>query len=508
MDFDVLQDLVKTITRNKIKQIEVLGNSGNEESRTEELYNGIYTERFQSEDEAAKHFFGTNEKDPKYRKLRNRLIRQLINTSFFIDVQQPMYNERGKALFNCYRDYSASYILRSCNAHKASVYLLQQLMEQTIKFEFTDITTDICLQLRQQYALSPGDLASHDKFSELHRLYEEKRHWEARAFDYSENLVHHYITGRSPSKEIHELATRYFEELSSKANEINTMQFFVHTYKVGVIKYSSINDCHSAIEVCDKILSILQNRKISNRGSLVSFATQKLACLTQLRIFDEGDKTTNYCLSQVDEGSFNWFRVLETQFYNLTYTRRYQLALNVFEKVTQQNRYNLLSGNVRDMWNLLGGYLHLLAALGKLDSQAVESIVGYNSPDTARYSNDFEVLDKEKDGMNIPLVLLPVLYSIAKGNFNEEDFGRSIEALDKYRKRYLENDTNRRSAIFLKMVLALTKKEFDGPRAERKMEKERALLEKEPAQLANQSFAVEVIPYEDLWEMLLEKQGI
>lgn len=507
MDFDVLQDLVKTITRNKIKQIEVLGNPGNEESRTEELYQGIYTERFKSEDEAAKHFFGTDEKDPKYRKLRNRLIRQLINTSFFIDVQQPMFNDRGKALFNCYRDYSASYILRSCNAHKASVYLLQQLLEQTIKFEFTDITADVSRQLRQQSALSPGDLANHDKYSIIHRIYEEKRHWEAKAYDYSETLVHHYITGRSPSKDLHDLATKYFDELLPQAEVIDTMLFYVYTYKVGVIKYSAINDCQKIIEICDKALTILRNRKVSNRGSLVSFATQKLACLTQLRVFDKEDQTAEFCLSLVDEGSFNWFRVLETQFYNYLYTKRYERALTVFEKVIQQNRFGLLSGNVRDIWTLLGGYLHLLAALDKLDPQEVDNIAGYYSPNTARFSNDFEVLDKEKDGMNIPLVLLPVLYSIAKGIFNEGDFGRSIEALDKYRKRYLENDSNRRSAIFLKMVLALTKKEFDGAKAERKMEKERALLEKEPAPLANQSFAIEVIPYEDLWEMLMEKNG-
>lgn len=507
MDFDVLKDLVQTITRNKIKQIEVLGNPGNTESRTEELYNGIYSDQFRSEDEAAKHFFGTNEKDPKYRKLRNRLIRQLINTSFFIDVQQPMFNERGKALFNCYRDYVAAYMLRSRDAHKASLYLLLQLMEQTIKFEFTDITTDVCRQLRQLFALSHGDQANHEKYSELHRLYEEKRHWEAKAYDYSENLVHHYITGRSPNNDIYDLATRYYDELLSKSDEIDTMHFYAHTYKVGVIKYSSINDCQKIIEVCDEALNILQNRAVSNRGSLALFATQKLTCLTQLRIFDEGDKTAEFCLSQVDEGSFNWFRVLEAQYYYYMYTKRYQLAINVFEKVIQQDRYSLLSGSTRDIWTMLGGYLHLLAALGKLDPEEVENIAGYYNPDATRYGNNFEVLDKEKDGMNIPLVLLPLLFSVAKGNFNENLSGRSVEALDKYRKRYLETDTNRRSAIFLKMVLALTKKEFDGAKAERKMEKERALLEKEPAQMANQSFAVEVIPYEDLWEMLLEKQA-
>ncbi len=500
MEFDVLKDLVRIITRNKVKQIEVLGNPG-QESRTEELYDGISKDRFLSDDEAARHFFGSNEKDPNYRKLRNRLIRQLINTSFFIDVQQPMFNERAKALYNCYRDYAAAYILMTRDVHKASVYLLQQVMEQTVKFEFTELTADICRALRIQFARTPGDHTNHERFSELHRLYEQKRYWEFKALDNYENLIHHYITNRSTSDEVHKFATQYFDELFPMAKEVDTMDFYLYTYNVGVIKYLSINNCTKTIEICDEAISILQSRKFPYRGSLLSFAIQKLACLTQLRHFDDNDATVQFCLDLVQEGDFNWFRVLEIQFYYYMYTRRYQDALDVFAHVINHPRYVNLSGSTRDMWTLYGGYLNLLAALNQLNKTAVEEIAGYYQPTTTRYKNDFEVLDKEKEGMNIPLVFLPVLFSIAKGAF-EEEFGRSIEALDKYRKRYLENDINRRSAIFLKMILALAKKDFDGSRSERKMEKEWALLQEIPPQVAGQSYAVEIIPYEDLWEML------
>ena len=500
MEFEVLKDLVRIINRNKVKQIEVLGNPG-EESRSEELYDGISKGRFTSDDAAARYFYGTDEKDPNYRKLRNRLIRQLINTSFFIDVQQPMFNERAKALYNCYRDYAAAYILMTRDVHKASVFLLQQLMEQTIKFEFTDLTADICRVLRIQYARTPGDHTNHERFSELHRLYEGKRYWEFKSLDYYENLIHHYIKGRSTSEEVHNFASQYFEELFPKVAEIDTMDFYLYTYNIGVIKYLSVNDCARTIEICEEALRVLQQRKSPYRGSLLSFAIQKLACLTQLRQFSDGDSTVSYCIELVQEGDFNWFRVLETQFYYYMYTRRYEEAMGVFAKVIYHPRYSNLSGGTRDMWTLAGGYLNLLGALNKLDKKSVEEVAGYFQPSTARYKNDFEVLDKEKEGMNIPLVFLPVLFSIANKAF-EEEFGRSIEALDKYRKRYLENDTNRRSAIFLKMILALAKKDFDTGRSERKMEKEWLLLQQIPPQVAGQSFAVEIIPYEDLWEMI------
>jgi hypothetical protein len=41
MDFDALKDLVKTITRNKVKNIEVLGSPIEEGSMVEALYDAI-----------------------------------------------------------------------------------------------------------------------------------------------------------------------------------------------------------------------------------------------------------------------------------------------------------------------------------------------------------------------------------------------------------------------------------------------------------------------------------
>jgi len=502
MEFDVLKDLVRIITRNKVKQIEVLGNPGQEGSRTEELYEGISKERFTSDEEAAKFFLGTNEKDPNYRKLRNKLIRQLINTAFFIDVQQPMFNERSKAQYHCYRDYAAAFILRTREAHKSSVYLLQQVLEQAVKYEFTELTADICSQLRSQFARTPGDSISHEKYSELHRKYEEKRYWEFKAFDYEENLISHYITGRSTNEEVHVLANRYFDELLPNAPVVDTVQFYLHTYLVGVIKYLSANDCQKAIEICNEALEILQVRKNSYGGALLSFAIQKLACLTQLRIFEADDKTALYCFSLVEEGGFNWFRVMELQFYNRIYSHRYQDALDVYAEAVQHTRFNLLSGSYRELWTLCGGYLHLLALLGELQPKNVEEVAGFFRQ--VKFQNDFEVMDKEKSGMNIPRILLPIMVSIVTGAY-EEEFGHSVESLEKYRKRYLENDTNRRSAIFLRMLLALAKKSFDGDRALRKMEKEREQLKQLPPQMAGQNFAVEIIPYEDLWEMLSKR---
>ncbi len=428
MEFEALRDLIKIINRNKVKNIEILGNPGQDESRTEELYNRIGSEKFESDEQAALYFFGMDEKkDQNYKRLRNKLIRQLINTALFIDVNQPMFNERSKALYNCYRDFASANILRLREANKAAVYLMHQTLEQG-----------------------------------------------------------------------------YFEELWPLTTEVDTSQFYNYTYLIGILKFMSKNDSQSALELADNALITLQKRKNTNRTDLFTLAIQKLSCLTHLRIFEhqEGEAVVAYCLKLIEKSSFNWFRLMETYFQYCMYANNYNKALEIYDWVRKSERMGTLTGNVRDSWQLNGGYLHLLVQFKKLDIKTVEKITGPFK--MVRFNNDFEVFDRDKEGMNIPLFLLPLLYSLAQGSGHEEEYGRSVDAIEKYRKRYLDNDLNRRSASFTNMLLALGKIEFEQASAERKIKKEMAVLTSLPPQEAGQSLAVEIIPYEDLWEMLVE----
>ena len=105
--------------------------------------------------------------------------------------------------------------------------------------------------------------------------------------------------------------------------------------------------------------------------------------------------------------------------------------------------------------------------------------------------------------MNIPLILLPVIYALVVGDF--EDKISSPENLEKYRTRYLNTDMNRRSAAFLNLLLAYSKRDYASASAERKIKKELEVLASEQPQVTGQTFAVEIISYEDLWEMMTEK---
>mgnify|MGYP000940749889 CR=1 FL=1 len=504
MDFVALVDLVKTVTKNKVKNIEVLGNPSEESNLTESLYEAISKGKIKTDDEAAKFLYGKKEnaKSSSYLRTKNRLIRQLINVSLFVDINQPMFNERAKAYYNCYRDFAAAHILTMRDASLAAIDVFEQTLEQTIKYEFVDLTADIAKELRKLYSHTSSDPDKHERISVIHRQYEEKRRLEMLALEHYESLINYYIVRRSPNQEVNKYATAYFTELFPLAAKADTSRYYLYTYYIGIIRHFSENDCVGALKMCEEALSILKARKNTNRAALSAIGLQKIACLIQLKRFDaDCDETVQYCTSLVAEGHLSWFRAHELHLHYCLFARRYEDALDIFAKITKHEKFSALSGLISDNWHLYGGYLHLLVALGKLDAKKATEIIGDFK--YSKLSNEIEVVAKDKQGMNIPLLLLPVIYALVKGNFDDTDI--SPDGLEKYRKRYLDTDMNRRSSAFLDLLLAFAKKDYNSASAERKIKKELAVLASEQPNVVEQTFAVEIIPYEDLWEMMTKR---
>lgn len=505
MEFDVLKELAKTITRNKIKNIEVLGNKSSKKTRLELLFEGLTLDVFKTEKEAVRHLFKSHDvKNLSYQKLKNKLIRQLNNTIFFIDVNQPAFNDRAKCYYMAHKDFAAANLLQIRNAFKPALQLLQIVLEQSMKYEFVDLAADAAKLLRRIFARVENNFEKNQYYTKIHRFYEEKRRFEFLALDYYETLISYYSIKRSSNKEINKISSTYFSELLPLTSKVDTSAFYYYTYNIGLIKYMSINDHKNTLRLCDEAINILGSRSNTNREALSMLYVQKLAVYTQIK-FNNKSQVKGLlvqALSLYEEGGFSWFRTYEVYFYYCIYSKQYDVSLEIWYKITNNSNFGILEGSYYENWILLGGYLHLLSRLNKLDSTKVEQTVG-----PFRYSklhNEIEILNKEKDGMNIPLVLLPVLYELALGPAKRTK-EIHIDALEKYRQRWLANDLNKRSNCFFKMLLAYAKDDTLSASTQRKINREYEILKSETPEIARQNFAIEIIPYEDLWEMLMAK---
>ncbi|MEZ4918014.1 MAG: hypothetical protein R2792_02820 [Saprospiraceae bacterium] len=501
LDFKALKDLVKIVNKNKIKQLEILGVTQFEDSKSEILYEGILRDTFNSDDEAAEAIFGSFSKDPKYKKLRAKFFRQLVNTVFFIDFNESMFTEQSRAISNCYKDFAAAQLLQGRGAKVAAAFLLQQTLTQTDKLELTDLNSEIARTIVSNYGSTITDLTGFGKYLELYRKYEKERAAEMKAFLYYKELDMYYASSNSPNDEVFQKASAYYEELQAMEGEISTIRFLFHLFLIGMIKNSSGGTHHESLQLIESTLDNLKDRPSFTRGQHQSILLQKLFCIAQLKLKspDNQEEVFQHYFTLAREGDYPWFKGYEVKCFYYIGIQAYEEALDAYLYACQQSNYQRLTGMTHDNFHLLLGYFYLLGELGVLDKDKIVNVCGEFK--LGGYMNKFDVVEKDREGMNIPIMLLPILFDIVNPKEYGEK-GRSGDALDKYRQRYLENDLNKRSACFLKLLLALINHPFDEANSEKKIQKELDILLDLKPDVNRQVYFIEVIPYEHLWEML------
>ena len=79
-----------------------------------------------------------------------------------------------------------------------------------------------------------------------------------------------------------------------------------------------------------------------------------------------------------------------------------------------------------------------------------------------------------------------------------------MDALNQYSYRYLRNDDTLRSNCFVKMILKIPDATYHPERLKRHTKKLYKTLVNTPTDIREQSSNIEIIPYESLWELVLE----
>ena len=107
--------------------------------------------------------------------------------------------------------------------------------------------------------------------------------------------------------------------------------------------------------------------------------------------------------------------------------------------------------------------------------------------------------------MNIAILVIQILFFIQqKKYFIAID---KIEAIEKYCARYLHKAETIRSYYFIKMLLCIPQANFHRVAVERKSKTYFEKLNSVPLEEVNQAYKIEIITYEQLWNMVLNTLG-
>lgn len=489
-----LKELILLLNQHNIHPLKHL--AGSEDSKLFALYEGIAKGKFNADEEASAALYGGKDGTSGYRKLKSDLRERMLEHVFQINTDQSHYSDYQKAYYDCHKQWVVVRFLTGQNANTVALTLANRLLRVSEKFDFILLCMDIASYLRIQYGLRESNdkrfREANQQFEYFRKVYDA----ECLAEELYTTLVVRTVNNRSAQAEIHRLAKEYYERIQPAMEQYKTYKLHMYGYMIGLMYYTAVNDYPEAIRYCDKAIDFFKARPYEARVPLQIFYYQHLICNIQLRRFEEGKESARECIKLMQEGTFNWFKYQELYLHLLLHTGRFDEAAGLLQGTLEHPRFEFLPENTTEIWRIYESYIYYLAKAGKMAVPAKDKFK------LAKFINELVVFNKDKSGMNIAVIIIKWLMLL-----QERQFGKvldEVEATEQYCYRHLRGDNAKRSYYFLKMLLQIPLGQFDRavvePKAARFLEKLRSY----PLQLANQTYEIEILPYEDLWQMALE----
>ena len=495
-----LQELAYIVKKNSKKSSELLPETVVPGTRVAQFYEGILDQRFTSDDEAAEFFFEKEKSNPSYIKLKSSLQKHLINSLFQIDFKQNSNTERQRAYYECNKQWAAVKILLGKNARTASINLSHKILKQAMRFEFTELVVEIARTLRLHYGARTGDLKKYEYYHDLFQTFQEIYRVENLAEGLYTELVVRYVRSKATNEEIRTKAIEYAAQLEPHMKQYESYRLHLCGNLIQVMIHTTINDYNGAITACEKAICFFEAKKYRATVPLEIWCYQQMVCFTQLRQFEQGKAAAERCANLMDEGSFNWFKYQELHFILSMHTKNYQQAYFVFNKVTLHKRFKYLPENVIESWKIFEAYLHYLIKVKRLVANKDDR--RFNNFRLGRFLNETPIYSKDKRGMNIPILVIQILFMILHRKYDLAV--DRIDAIEKYCTRYLRKNDTFRSNCFIKMLLLIPAAGFHKAGLRLKTEKYMNKLRSVPLDVANQPHEIEILPYEDLMELVLD----
>lgn len=317
---------------------------------------------------------------------------------------------------------------------------------------------------------------------------------------YWTQLALDYVKESSYKEHVKHKAENYHYQLSNiKISQTSLKLIYLETMIEASSKMTS-HDFEPAIFILNKGLDKVTNySSFKDATYIFGIAVNLLACYVSLKHHNEARKVLDVLYANVVPGTYNWYKASELHFTLLMHAKLYDKAEVLFEDVVNQKTYTKQPAFVREAWTVYGAYLHILRQANRLEGQVEAAPRAFR---IQRYLNELPTFSRDKRGHNVTVIISQIVLLLQQQNY--DGLIDRFEAVNKYRERYVSREVNFRSNVFLHMFREVNRKNFVKADVLAATSDLRLLLDEEPVDVISPGYDQEVLPYEDVWELLLE----
>lgn len=491
-----LQELVAVINRNKTKSISIIG--GGKTTKLDRLYHLLAEKKVETDEEAFLLLYGEGGSRNSYHKLKHQLKDRLFNTAFFVDAKQAKFSSRRQAYIECQFLICLASTLYALRAKSNTVDICKKILSIGSKFDFTSERIIAATKLMNYYKVS-GRLKECNQLIELIFALTELQRKENHAMLYWTKISIKFLKDRAPKQEIAKEAAGYIEEIDKIASPLSSQNLDFSTAALAMSAHMSVGNYHKAALILHPALEKISSYTFVDPGYFHGLAINLVACYIPLKRYSDGEDVLSRIYGQVKVGTFNWFKAREMHFILLLHTKRYKEAFTLHQDTVARKKYNKLPPYLREIWTIYNAYLRILGNAGKIPLTEQQQITPFR---ISRYLNSLPTFSKDKRGQNVPVIISQILLLLQQNKLDEID--DRFEAVGKYRSRYAGVEKNFRGNVFLHMLQQVIKRNFDRVKIEKATAELRPLLDTVMIDITSQGYDQEILPYEDLWEIIID----
>ncbi|MCB9283393.1 MAG: hypothetical protein H6563_04905 [Lewinellaceae bacterium] len=497
-DFDIVERLVDVFRRKNLSKDLPLSIEGPPRTKVEFLYQGVLKGEFRNDDEASSTIYKKNSSHPAYRKLKERLFEKLILQVFLLDISKSFQNRESRSLFDCYLYFSCNKILNGLSEPDAAYAIAKIGVKKALKNNlptpgFLLSESNLILAKRNENYVKNYQFfkKTSEQFLnamlieiEISRIYEKL-------------IISAAKGGNSKSIEVKKIV----DKLLYYRNQIKHISplALIHYFYALSLAYLTGNNFKEAIKTCDSALKIVAKFKIS---SIHIINLLKAQCHLHLNEFALAKKELKKGEKHLLEKKINRLAFKEIEFMIFLRSGAFKDLCILYESAISDPKFKTSINLRNESWRQHGLLLLLLIKLNKIPpSESLERI----KPKLrlGKLMNEMPEFSKDKGGQNLAARILNVLILLTSKKF--EAFEEALPPLQAYIGRYKRHYPEIfRCDLMVKMLAGIPKVHYD---AERSAWRAREYLEKmlvPPEELPLKITEMEVIPYEKIWQFVVE----
>lgn len=418
----------------------------------------------------------------KYRRIELVLVRQEDDKGSSISRQ---HEKLAKA-------HATFIILQSQNQNKLAYALAKDLCKTAKKYRMPKFVIDPSAFLYRYYAQFQFDRPKALKMKRLNQ-------WAIEAYtieiENRNRLTNIILSDRSKHSKKHtpQIIDQAWLDIQKLFERCDTFEFRKEAYLIG-INYCRQHDHWGKMEVMalDALHFFKTYPLVSEPIMAIYYRHLINAMIAQNRGMDVDIYLSEY--EQVAQKSkAQWINYLYTIARLRVSQLRYSEVKELIQKARKSKSYVHISGVNKLAWEIIEGYV--VYATRRKQSKAGKLSLS-NSLTAAREE------DMLSDQYSIQLIILRLIHYTYNKEWQLVDSNSS--AISKYLSRKLTRSGERRSFYFINMLLQISKQRYHPVAVKRHAHRYYTKLVAAPANAVGSQDSYEIIPYEKLWEDILE----